>query len=245
MLRLFPERLHIGIGQSYLAFALMRGKHVVDFRFHECQTDSTFNLQFSQLQGWLQQLQRPGIAAHVFLAADTAHLTLLPWRDEITEPQQQVEVARAYFRQQWPDTTEPPEVRVSSHGYGRSWLVTALDRSVMHRLQSMTSLQRIKLQSIEPLGPYLAQSQRVMKSDGWLAIAEHQSILLVYYAGQVPQLLRSLPLYEVERTGLPALLQRESRLAGLEQASLLMQIPQHQSASVQHKHSWLYLAGVA
>jgi hypothetical protein len=223
---LSPEYLHIGIGASYAAMARVRGARVVDWHMQQWAPAASglpWQQALSAVSSWLVQDKTKRQKARVVLSSELAPMQLLPWREDVTSPEQQALLASAQYRRVYGDAAAHWKVSVQPTGYALPWLSSAADERLLIALDSQ--LPGVKVQSVQPLAVSLFNSvHKKLAASSWLLLAEPEQVtaLLVKQGQGQGQVLQTFPTAALQAESVKNLLLREVRLAGLEegQASL-------------------------
>ena len=106
---LFPKKIIVSLGSDYLALAETKGRRLKSWRIEHFSLLDKNNLDsiLPKLQTWLSELAHQKIDLAVRLSTDLAPVCLLPWRNEITNPEQQALIAEAYFKNIYGNQANP------------------------------------------------------------------------------------------------------------------------------------------
>lgn len=221
MSRLWPEQLRIGLGASYAVLARVRGRKVVDWRmqqFEPAAGELAWQAPLRQLAAWLTELKPHGAAIQVALSAELAPLHLLPWREDAVRAEQQALLAHGHFRQVFGEAASSWKIGVQATGYGKAWLASAIDESLLQALNALAREQQLRLQAVVPLTVSLFNGARRQLRQGscWMLVAEPAKLVALHLHQGRWQLLHTLPATALQQEPVEQLLLREARLAGLQ-----------------------------
>jgi hypothetical protein len=216
---LSPEHLRIGLGASYAVMARVRGAHVVDWHMQQwvpAASGLPWQQALSVANSWLAQDKTKGQKAHVALSSELAPMQLLPWREDVTSPEQQVLLAGAQYRRVYGDIAAHWKVSVQPTGYAQPWLISAADERLLSALDSQ--LPGVKVQSVQPLAVSLFNSlHKQLAASSWLLLAEPERVTALLVRDGQWQMLQTFPMASLQNESAKNLLLREVRLAGLEE----------------------------
>jgi hypothetical protein len=92
----------------------------------------------------------PGIPATVIVSSRFVRYTIVPWRDNVVGAPEQAEFARHCFRNIYGETAADWEIRVSSDGFRRNALASAVDAQMLGAVEKSLAGSGIPIASIQP-----------------------------------------------------------------------------------------------
>lgn len=216
---LFPDQYRIGLGASYAVLAKVRGRKVMHWQMQSwSNAESTIPWQrsLSVVSAWLAQA-KPGARAIVTLSADLAPMQLLPWREDVTNNEQQSLFANARFRSIYGEAVDNWKLITQPTGYDQPWLASAMDDQLLSALSDQ--LKGVSVVSAVPLSISLFNTYRTKlpTAASWLLVPELDSLTALYLSGGSWQLLQTIPVSSLRHEAISDILQRETLLAGLKQ----------------------------
>jgi hypothetical protein len=218
---LWPEKVRIGLGASYAVCARTRGRKVIAWRmqqFTPIAGDTPWQAPLRSVGEWLAEQARSGTNMEVVLSSELAPLHLLPWREDVTRPEQQVLLAQSHFRQVYGEAAASWKTSVQATGYGAGWLASGVDEVLLQALGQHIQARKARINAVTPLALSLFNGVRrqMKKGNCWMLVAEPARMVALHFRQRRWQLLHTLPAVALQHETVWQALQREARLAGLQ-----------------------------
>lgn len=132
--------------------------------------------------------------------------------------EQQALLAHGHFRQVFGEAASSWKISVQTTGYGKAWLASGCDESLLQALTALAREQQLRLQAVVPLTVSLFNGSRRQLKPGscWMLVAEPAKLVALHLHQGRWQLLHTLPAAALQHEPVEQMLLRETRLAGLE-----------------------------
>lgn len=216
MLPLLSPKIHLGLGATYAAMALVKGKRIIQSEYlrFDRAIEKPWVAGIHAFNDWFnrQEMDAENIKTSVYLSSELAPFALFPWQAESTDKVSQIGLAREYFNKVYGDLGEDREVVVSFTGFEQPWLASSIDMRLIEHFNNQ--LPQLALKRLQPLGVSMLRERKIKASTYWLIVPEPQKMVAVYVNDQAPSLVRSLPIQALAGFSLKAILERELRLSG-------------------------------
>jgi hypothetical protein len=98
----------------------------------------------------LAALAAPGVPATVIVSSRFVRYCIVPWRDNVVGVSEQTEFARHCFRSIYGETAAAWEIRISSGGFRRNALASAVDAAMLRAVEARLAAHGIPIASIQP-----------------------------------------------------------------------------------------------
>jgi hypothetical protein len=92
----------------------------------------------------------PGIPATVIVSSRFVRYTIVPWRDNVIREPEQAEFARHCFKNIYGEIAADWEIRISSGGFRRNALASAVDAQMLRAVEKVLVGRGIPIASIQP-----------------------------------------------------------------------------------------------
>jgi hypothetical protein len=215
---LFPKKIIVSLGSDYLALAETKGRRLKSWRIEHFSLLDKNNLDsiLPKLQTWLSELAHQKIDLALRLSTDLAPICLLPWRNEITNPEQQALIAEAHFKNIYGNEANQWKVSVNSPDFGEAWVASGVAVETLENINVQLSSDGANITSIAPLSISIFNDIRndIKASHGWLLIPEFKNLVAIYLIDGQWRLIQTLLLSDLQGESLSEILKREARLAG-------------------------------
>jgi hypothetical protein len=176
-------------------------------------------------QPWHPALQAletalPGFAdgsttATAILSNHFMHYALVPWRAELTDPEEILSFARHCFAKVYGKDAQRWELRLSPEASEAPRLASAVDAGLLDALKGVFDKSGIRLRSVQPhlMAVYNAFRSHLRQRSAWFALLEPGNLCLaLLYDGRWVR-VRSLRIGREWLEELPQILEREAYLA--------------------------------
>jgi hypothetical protein len=217
------KHYRLGLGASYAILSEVQGGCLKSWRIKTWQRDESdgWRNSLELAISWVIELKLRDASLRVFLSAELAQLQLLPWRDDATTSAQQHLLALAMLKNIHGEMASMLDVMVWPSGYNCPWLAASVEHDLIVSIKDDFLAIGTKVVNIQPLAISLFNSSRSMLNGlnpSWLLIPEHQLITAMHWCDDQWQVIQTFPKYNLKRESLLRLLQREARLAGIDDA---------------------------
>jgi len=229
VLRLWPEHIRIGLGASYAALARINGAQVTYWRmqsFSSSHSATPWQESLATVSSWLSELEPRGRRIGIALSSELAPLHLLPWRDDVTQAEQQALLAADHFQHVYGASAHDWKTMARPTGFGRPWLAAAIDQRLLQALPE--HLHGARLASLQPLA--ISMFNRITADNGWLLAPEPSRITALHVRNSNWALLRTFP--DPSDEPITDRLLRETRLAAVDNASPTVYSPMQNASGV-------------
>jgi len=102
------------------------------------------------LDEMLASFAAPGIPATVIVSSRFVRYTIVPWRDNVISVPEQAEFARHCFKNIYAEMAADWEIRISSGGFRRNALASAVDAQLLRAVENVLVERGIPIASIQP-----------------------------------------------------------------------------------------------
>ena len=128
----------------------------------------------------------PGIAATVIVSSRFVRYAVVPWRDTIIGEAERAEFARHCFRNIYGEAAAGWEIRISSGGFRRNALASAVDAQMLRAVETSLTASGIPIASIQP--NFMAACNRFRRElsgyrSGCIAVLEPGRVALGIFDG--------------------------------------------------------------
>ncbi len=219
---LFPDKLRIHLAPGHLVVARTRKLAVLqsEEKLLPAAAGVEWRALLDNLPAMLDTFDGMP-AATLTLSSRLAPLTVLPWRDDVTVPEQQALLASVHFARSHGDTNTDWECVAAPNGFGVPWVASGVLREFIAALKGVLRSARLRIDAMTPLAVDLLNEQRKRlptRADAWLLIPEADRLVGWYCEKRVPRLCVSLPLPAEGDEPVVDTLRREALLRGLPDA---------------------------
>jgi hypothetical protein len=156
-----PETLLIALFPSRVVAAKseggwrprVAGKHVVDATGTDAAaTDAVAPWQptIAALDQLLGVFAATALPATVIVSSRFVRYCIVPWRDNVVGASEQAEFARHCFRDIYGEIAAGWEIRISSGGFRRNALASAVDAAMLRAVESSLAAHGVPIASIQP-----------------------------------------------------------------------------------------------
>ena len=176
-----------------------------------------------QLAVTMRDAQWQGCQPRVILSNHFVRYVLIPWNASLSKPDEQRAFVRHCFTQAYGEPARQWDIRTSPAGYGKPSMASSVEPDLIQALRLCFAEAGMHLQNIHPLMMQaINETRRQLGKQTKSQQAEKSLCLAVLEQGRLAVLLqqnndwRSLQCHAASIDALPALIQRDAIISGLE-----------------------------
>lgn len=169
--------------------------------------------------------------ARVILSNNFVRYALLPWSDQISDAAEEQAFIRHCFAQTYGEEVQNWVLRASSAGYGEAQVASAIDQSLVERLDRIAASRRVKVISLQPylMSVFNRWRPQLTGTSIWFVVAEPGRLCLSMLKQGCWSSLQSVKVGEDWPEALRNLLERELLVSesGGERGTVYLFAPGH------------------